>query len=67
MTAEGTELPRSIGNVARRELAVHHVTRFAHLTEWTEREVLAIHGVGPRAVRIVRAALQEQGLDFRDE
>ena len=63
MTDE-TEFPAEIGNVARRELAVHGITRFAQLTDHSERELLEIHGVGPKAVRILREELHERGLRF---
>lgn len=66
MTDE-TDFPRAIGKVARRELAVHGITRYGQLAERTEREVLAIHGVGPKAVGILRAELAERGLHFRSE
>jgi hypothetical protein len=32
----------------------------------TRRELLAMHGVGPKAVRILEAALTERGLAFTD-
>ena len=67
MTTEETELPAAIGNVARRELAVHGLTRFAQLADRSERELLDIHGVGPKAIRILGAELRSRGLSFRDE
>jgi predicted flap endonuclease-1-like 5' DNA nuclease len=65
MTKE-TAFPGSIGNVARRERAVHGITRFAQLAERSERELLDIHGVGPKAIRILREELRSRGLSFRD-
>ena len=35
------------------------------LTEVTESEVTKLHGMGPNAMRALRAALQERGLSFR--
>lgn len=32
----------------------------------TERELLALHGVGPKAVAILRAELEEQGRRLAD-
>ena len=66
LTAEETEFPRSMGKVAPRELAVNGITRFEQLTQMTERELLAIHGVGPKAIRILREELQSRGLSLRD-
>lgn len=67
MTTEGTEFPAPIGKVARRELAAHGVTRFVQLTDRSARELLEIHGVGPKAIRILREELRSRGLSFRDE
>nr|WP_309099950.1 DNA-directed RNA polymerase subunit alpha C-terminal domain-containing protein [Fredinandcohnia onubensis] len=36
-------------------------------TKLTEREVLALHGVGPTAIRELRSALGEKGLAFKTE
>ncbi len=60
-----TEFPRTLGKVAPRELALHGLTRYDQLTEVTEKELLAIHGVGPKAVRILREELESRSLSFR--
>lgn len=62
-----TEFPASTGKVAPRELAAHGITRFAQVAERSERELLAIHGVGPKAIRILREELHSRGLSFRDD
>lgn len=67
LTTEETEFPASMGKVARRELAVHGLTQFAQLADRSERELLDIHGVGPKAIRILREELRLSGLSFRDE
>lgn len=61
-----TPLPR-IGGPATGALAVEGVTTLEQVTEWTERDLLALHGVGPKAIRILREAFAEHGLSFRDE
>jgi predicted flap endonuclease-1-like 5' DNA nuclease len=66
-SADGSELPRSVGKVARRELAVHGVTRFDQLTGLSAKDLLAIHGVGPKAVRVLREELTARGLDLRND
>jgi NAD-dependent DNA ligase len=42
-------------------------TRLEQLTKFSEKELLALHGVGPKAVRILREALAEKGLAFAPE
>ena len=63
----GSDLPVAIGNPARRALANAGLTRLEHLTTVTERETGQLHGVGPKAIRILTAALAEQGLAFRED
>ena len=57
-------LPK-IGAPATRVLAAVGVTRLSHLTSWTAKDLLALHGFGPRALRILEAALAERGLSLR--
>lgn len=62
-----TEFPESLGRVAPRELALNGITTYRQLTEVSEKELLAIHGVGPKAVRILREELSKRGLGFAAE
>lgn len=64
MTNEGP-LPQ-IGAPATRALAAQGITRLADLTHHRSEDLLALHGVGPRAIRILTAALSEQGMSFAD-
>jgi DNA-directed RNA polymerase alpha subunit len=61
---EDDHLPR-IGAPATRALAGIGVTRLSQLTEHTEDELLALHGFGPRALRIIQDALNSRGLELR--
>lgn len=54
------DLP-NIGKVARRELGVHGITTLDQVAARTAAELLAIHGVGPKAVRILGDTLAAQG------
>lgn len=68
IAAEGaSEFPREIGKVATRELAANGITRYEQLAARSERELLAIHGVGPKAIGILRDELAARGLSFADE
>jgi len=59
-----TEFPRSIGRVAARQLAAHGFTRYDQLTRVSSETVLEIHGVGPKAVAILREELADRDLGF---
>ncbi|MCZ2262138.1 hypothetical protein IRJ14_06020, partial [Isoptericola sp. QY 916] len=48
------DLPAAIGRPATRALAGAGVTTLADVAARTDAELLALHGVGPRAVRILR-------------
>ena len=61
-----TEFPERLGKVARRELAGHGYTRYDQLTRVSARELLAIHGVGPKAIRILEEELAARGLSFAE-
>lgn len=61
-----TEYPPAIGRTARRQLALDGLTTYAQLTEVTPQRVLAIHGVGPKAVRILGEELAARGLAWGD-
>ena len=59
-----TEFPGRMGKVAPRELAAHGYTRYEQLTSVTPKELLKIHGVGPKAIRILEEELAARGLSF---
>lgn len=61
---DGTPLPRGIGNPATQALAVEGITTLEQVSRTREKDLLALHGVGPKAVRVLREALAEQGLSF---
>ena len=56
-----------IGRPANSALLAAGVSTLAQVATYRRRELLALHGVGPKAVTILAAALTEQGLAFSDE
>ena len=62
MTSSASDLPRGIGAPATRALHAAGYTRLEQLAGVPERELGRLHGVGPKALRILRAALEERGL-----
>ncbi|WP_347756022.1 hypothetical protein [Agrococcus sp. ProA11] len=57
------DLP-TIGRPATQALLAIGVTTLVQVAAMTEAELLALHGVGPRAIRILRGALEQQGKDL---
>lgn len=52
-----------IGAPAASALAEIDVTKASQLKNFTERELLAIHGIGPKAIRMLRDA----GVKLKEE
>jgi predicted Fe-Mo cluster-binding NifX family protein len=65
MGTEATDLPK-LAAPARRALTGAGYTRLADLTKVKESEVMRLHGMGPNAMAVLRDALKERGLSFRD-
>ena len=51
---------------ARRALANAGYSELELLTDTSETELRRLHGMGPSAIRVLRAALAERGLALRD-
>ncbi|MGY1708864.1 DNA-binding protein [Geodermatophilus sp. SYSU D00758] len=58
------DLPESIGRPALGALRAAGITRLSEVARHREEELLALHGVGPKAVRLLRAELAERGRGF---
>lgn len=54
----------NIGGPATRALAQAGITTLRQVADRSARELGAMHGVGPKAIRILGEALTEQGLAF---
>lgn len=61
---QSTDLPK-IGAPATRALNGAGYTRLEQLTQATEAELMALHGFGPRALRILKEALAARGLALK--
>ncbi|MFC9707322.1 RNA polymerase alpha subunit C-terminal domain-containing protein [Paenibacillus sp. NPDC056933] len=49
---------------ARRALENQGITTLRLLSQYTEKEILKLHGIGPSAMPKLRQALEEEGLSF---
>ncbi len=58
---------KGLSRPAERALATIGVTRLSQLTKYTEKEISNLHGMGPKGIRVLRAALKERGLSFKAE
>ena len=62
--SQPSDLPK-IGGPATRALNGAGYTRLEQLTQVTEAELMALHGFGPRALRILKEALAERGWSLK--
>ena len=63
MGTEESNLPK-LAAPARRALLAAGYTRLEDLAKVKESEVMALHGMGPNAMKTLRRALEERGLSF---
>lgn len=64
MSKPQSDLP-NIGAPATRALTQAGYTTLKQLTKLSEAELLQMHGVGPRAIRILKEALKAKGWSFK--
>ncbi len=62
ITAMRDAFPRGLAAPALHALAGAGLTTLEHVATVTETELLSMHGMGPKAVRILRDALRLRGL-----
>jgi DNA-directed RNA polymerase alpha subunit len=60
-------LPPGLGLPAQRALEAAGITRLGQLTQHSEAELRGLHGLGPKAIGLLREALALRGLTFRQD
>jgi uncharacterized protein YdhG (YjbR/CyaY superfamily) len=61
-----SDLPKT-GQPALRALTGAGIQRLEQLTKFSEKEIMKLHGMGPKALGILRQALAKRGLSFAGE
>lgn len=59
--AFSADFPNAIGRPANAALVANGITTLDQVAAMTKQQLLAIHGVGPKAVRILEAELNKRG------
>jgi DNA-directed RNA polymerase alpha subunit len=57
--------PPGMSGPALRALAAAGIQSVDALAAWTESDLARLHGLGPRALGLLKVALQERGRSFR--
>jgi len=60
-----SELPPKLAAPARRALAGAGIVRLEQLVKFSEAEIAGLHGMGPKALALLRRALRAKGLSFK--
>lgn len=55
-----------IGQPAQRALEEIGIDTLIQLCNYTEKELIAIHGIGPKAVKILKEFLIKEGYSFKE-
>jgi len=57
--------PTGVSGPALRALDSAGIRSIADLARWTEADLAALHGMGPKALDVLRSALEASGRSFR--
>ena len=57
--------PPGVGGPALRALKAAGIRSLSDLAKWSEEELEALHGLGPKALGALKAALKAQGQGLR--
>lgn len=55
-----------LSSSARNALLHKGMDTLQKLSNYTEKKILKIHGIGPASLPVMRASLEEKGLSFKD-
>lgn len=58
------EFPK-LSKPAHRAFANAGILKLKDLSQWTEKDLLALHGIGPSAIPPLKAALKKAGAAFK--
>lgn len=58
-------LPEGLGAPAVRALSGARITSLKDLKKWREADVADLHGVGPKALKGLSAALKSAGISYK--
>ena len=64
MTQQKSDLPNELARPAQRALSEAGYLRLEQLTKVSETELKQLHGIGPKAIKQLRRALDAKGLSF---
>lgn len=63
-TNKESDLPKGLSKPAQRALTGAGYTQLEQFAKLRKSDVLKLHGMGPKAMELIRQALEEKGLSF---
>ncbi|HJQ44800.1 MAG TPA: DNA-binding protein [Amycolatopsis sp.] len=64
MNPDDTDFPKGAGAPARRALVAAGYTELRQLDGVSAKDLARLHGMGPKALRVLQAALEAQGMSL---
>lgn len=61
-----TPVPTTLPKPAVRALDANGLDSLEAISKMSKKELLSYHGVGPKAIRLLKAAMMEHGLPFKE-
>jgi hypothetical protein len=63
---EPGDIPKGLSQPALRAMKLAGINSLNKLSTFREMDFAALHGVGPKAVNLLRSAMADKGLRFKD-
>ena len=60
------DFPDKLVSPALRALLSANIFNLNQLSEYSEKEILSLHGMGPSSIPLLKKALKEKGLSFKE-
>lgn len=67
MSTIDPQLFQGLSKPAQRALLHANIHSLQQLSEWTEKEVGALHGMGPKGIAMLKESLAQHHLSFREK
>lgn len=64
MTQPNSDLPK-LGAPAQRALAAAGITTLEQVSQMSEKALMQLHGVGPNAIKTLKEAMAQRGMEFK--
>ena len=59
--------PKGVGGPALRALGAAGIKSLSDVSRWTKKDLSKLHGMGPKALAVLEAALTAEGKSFRSD